>query len=93
MAKVVKRTFSLTEEQAKFIDAKVESGQFASGSEVLRDGLRAMQERDAVLDKWLNEAVAPVYDKVKRGEGKMLTGADLRKSLAREYRKVAKAAE
>ena len=26
MAKVVKRTFSLTEEQARFIDAKVEAG-------------------------------------------------------------------
>ena len=32
MAKVVKRTFSLTEEQAEFIDGKVEAGQFASGS-------------------------------------------------------------
>jgi hypothetical protein len=34
MPKVVKRTFSLTEEQAKFIDEKVESGAYASGSEV-----------------------------------------------------------
>ena len=59
MAKVVKRTFSLTEEQAKFIDSKVESGKFASGSEVVRDGLRTMQERDAVFERWMREDVLP----------------------------------
>jgi antitoxin ParD1/3/4 len=62
--KVVKRTFSLTEEQAKFIDGKVASGGYASGSEVLRAGLRAMQEDDALIERWLKEEVLPTIDEM-----------------------------
>jgi antitoxin ParD1/3/4 len=62
MPKVVKRTYSLTAEQAAFIDRKVASGEYASGSEVVRDSLRAAQKHDAMIDKWLREEVAPVYD-------------------------------
>jgi len=62
MAKVSKRTFSLPAEQAAYIDAKVGSGAYASGSEVIRAGLRALQERDAVFERWLREEVVPTYD-------------------------------
>ena len=59
MAKVVKRTFSLTEEQARFIDARVEAGGYVSGSEVVREGLRGLQESDAAIERWLQEEVLP----------------------------------
>lgn len=62
MAPVAKRTFSLPPAHAKFIDTKVASGAYASGSEVVRAGLRALQERDAAVERWLREDVAPVYD-------------------------------
>lgn len=65
MTKVLKRTFSLPAEQADFIDAKVDSGAYASGSEVIRAGLRALQERDAAVERWLRDEVAPVYDTMK----------------------------
>ena len=61
MARVSKRTFSLPAEQAAFIDAKVNSGAYATGSEVIRAGLRALQERDAVFEQWLREEVVPTY--------------------------------
>ena len=64
MAKVVKRTFSLTEEQAAFIDAKVEAGGYVSGSEVVRAGLRGMQEDDAVIERWLKEEVVPTIQEM-----------------------------
>ena len=64
MPKVVKRTFSLTEEQARFIDEKVESGGFATGSEVVRDGLRGMQEHDEAIKRWLEEEVVPTLRKL-----------------------------
>lgn len=57
-----KRTFSLPSEQASFIDALVASGAYASGSEVVRAGLRALQERDAAVERWLREEVVAVYD-------------------------------
>ena len=65
MAATAKRTFSLPAEQAKFIDKQVKSGGFASGSEVVRAGLRALQERDAAIERWLREEVVPVYDAMK----------------------------
>ena len=38
------------------------SGAYASASEVVRAGLQALQERDAAVERWLREEVAPAYD-------------------------------
>lgn len=65
MSDIAKRTISLPAEQAEFIDAKVSSGTYASASEVVRAGLRALQERDAAVERWLREEVAPAYDAMK----------------------------
>jgi antitoxin ParD1/3/4 len=64
MAATAKRSFSLPAEQSAFIDAQVAAGTFASASEVVRAGLRALQERDAAVDRWLREEVVPVYDRM-----------------------------
>lgn len=64
MSKVVKRTFSLTEEQAAFIDAKVESGDYASGSEIVREGLRGLQEDEAIVNEWLQREVVPAIEEL-----------------------------
>ena len=65
MGSVEKRTFSLSAELVAFIDAQVKSGSFASASEVVRAGLRALQERDAAVERWLREDVAAAYDRWK----------------------------
>ena len=65
MSTIAKRTFSLPAEHAAFIDAKVASGDYASASEVIRAGLRALQERDLAVERWLRDEVAPVYDRMK----------------------------
>jgi antitoxin ParD1/3/4 len=65
MAAVAKRTISLPEEHASFIDAQVANGAYASASEVVRAGLRALQERDMAVERWLREEVAPTYDRMK----------------------------
>ena len=60
MAAAEKRTFSLPSEQANYIDNLVASGTYATSSEVIRAGLRALQERDAVVERWLRDEVVPV---------------------------------
>jgi len=60
MAPAEKRTFSLPQEQSAYIDELVASGAFASGSEVVRAGLRALRERDRAVDRWLEQDVVPV---------------------------------
>ena len=60
-----KRTVSLSTQQAAFIDAQVASGAYASASEVVREGLRALQARDAAIERWLREEVVPAYDEMK----------------------------
>ncbi len=62
MTKIERRTISLPTEHSVFIDEKVASGAFASASEVVRAGLRALQERDAAVERWLKEDVAPAFD-------------------------------
>jgi antitoxin ParD1/3/4 len=53
---------TLPNDMADMVRRKVESGEYASESEVVRDGLRALQQRDAAIERWLREEVAPAYD-------------------------------
>jgi len=64
MPSATKRTFSLPDEQSAYIDKQVDTGTYGSASEVVRAGLRALQERDAVIERWLIEEVVPTYDKM-----------------------------
>lgn len=65
MASADKRTISLPTEHAAYIDQLIANGSYASASEVVRAGLRALQERDAAVERWLNEEVASTYDAMK----------------------------
>lgn len=86
MAKVVKRTFSLTEAQAKFIDGKVASGRYASGSEVVRAGLRVIEEDDAILDEWLRREVLPVIKELDKHPERARPADEVFAELQAEFR-------
>lgn len=58
-------SITLPIEMAEMVKAKVASGEYATESEVIRDGLRTLAARDAAVERWLREEVAPVYDEIK----------------------------
>lgn len=72
-----KRTFSLPEAQAQYIDSLVNAGAYASGSEVVRAGLRALQERDAAVERWLREDVAAAYDAMQASSSRAIPVEDV----------------
>lgn len=85
MTRVSKRTFSLPIEQAAYIDAKVETGAYASSSEVIRAGLRALQERDAAVERWLRDEVAPAYDAIRASPGRKLSATSVFAEVRARY--------
>ena len=85
MATSQKRAFELPAEQAAYIDRQVASGAYASASEVVGAGLRALEERDAGFDRWLREDVAPTYDRWKAGESATFSGGELSERVLRRH--------
>jgi antitoxin ParD1/3/4 len=55
-------SITLPHDMAAMVKAKVASGEYASESEVIRDGLRTLQARDAAIESWLRDEVAKSYD-------------------------------
>ena len=84
-------SITLPKEMAKLLREKVTSGQYASESEVIRDGLRVLVARDRALEQWLKEKVVPAYDAMKENPGQGLSIAKVRANLARLRKKASKA--
>ncbi len=55
-------SITLPHDMAEMVKAKVASGEYATESEVIRDGLRALRARDAAVENWLRDEVAKTYD-------------------------------
>ncbi|KAG0015474.1 hypothetical protein BGZ81_011650, partial [Podila clonocystis] len=50
---------------AAIVKAKVASGEYATESEVIRDGMRALMTRDRAVDDWLRQVAVPAYKALK----------------------------
>lgn len=55
---------TLPHEMADMVRAKVTSGEYASESEVIREGLRALAARDRAVEVWLRGTVTDAYDRL-----------------------------
>lgn len=63
-------SITLPLEMASRVKQRVSNGDYASESEVIREGLRALQEREAAVENWLRTEVAATYDAHKANPGK-----------------------
>jgi antitoxin ParD1/3/4 len=62
MRKTQSLSITLPHAMAQMIKDKVARGGSATESEVVRDGLRALQERDAAVEQWLRTEGVARYD-------------------------------
>ncbi|NKN06134.1 type II toxin-antitoxin system ParD family antitoxin [Rhizobium laguerreae] len=58
-------SITLPVEMAKRVKQRVSNGDYASESEVIREGLRALQERENAVEHRLQTEVAATYDAYK----------------------------
>jgi antitoxin ParD1/3/4 len=70
---------TLPNEMARMVKSKVSSGEYASESEVVRDGLRALQARDRAVENWLTQEVVPAYDAMKADPSRGRSVAQVRR--------------
>ncbi|GGA71761.1 CopG family transcriptional regulator [Edaphobacter acidisoli] len=83
-------SITLPIEMANLVRAKVEAGEYATESEVIRDGLRALAARDRAVESWLRHEVAPAYDALKANPSHAVSVRKVRATLAAEHRKATK---
>lgn len=74
-------TITLPLEMAQMVKDKVSSGEYATESEVIRDGLRTLAARDAAIDRWLREEVVPTMDALQNDPSLISPLEEVRKRL------------
>jgi putative addiction module CopG family antidote len=80
-------SITLPKDMAEMVKTKVSAGEYASESEVIRDGLRALMARDQVVENWLHGEVGPIYDALKADPSRAVTAEQVRVRLAAEHTK------
>jgi putative addiction module CopG family antidote len=80
-------SITLPNEMVDVVKAKVRAGEYASESEVIRDGLRALLARDRAVESWLREQVGPAYDALKADPARAVTADQIRARLAAQHAK------
>lgn len=78
-------SITLPLEMADAVKAKVAAGEYATESEVIRDGLRVLLARDRMMESWLREQVAPALDAIKADPSRAVSLDGVRARLAAEH--------
>lgn len=75
-------SITLPNDMAEAVRAKVASGECATDSEVIRDGLRVLLARDRVVEEWLRGSVAATFDAMKADPARAMSANDVKARLA-----------
>ncbi len=79
-------SITLPHEMADAVKAKVAGGEYATESEVIREGLRSLVARDRAIETWLREQVVPAALALDAHPSRALTPTQVRKHLAQKRR-------
>jgi putative addiction module CopG family antidote len=66
MRKTQSLSITLPHDMAQMVKDKVASGDYATESEVIREGLRALRSQDGALEQWLRTEGVARYDAYRR---------------------------
>ena len=80
-------SITLPKDMAEIVKHKVRTGEYASESEVIRDGLRTLLARDRAMEKWLHNQVGPAYDALKCSPASAITADQVLARLSAEHAK------
>lgn len=80
-------SITLPLEMADIVKTKVAAGEYATESEVIRDGLRVLMARDRAMENWLSQQVGPAYDALKADPARAVSLSQVREALAAEHKK------
>jgi antitoxin ParD1/3/4 len=78
---------SLTPELEQFVNQKVESGRYHTASEVVRDGLRLLLEREESHQKKLDELRREIAIAIKQADEGKVAPLDAEETLTRVRKK------
>jgi antitoxin ParD1/3/4 len=79
-------SITLPNEMANTVKSKVAAGEYATESEVIREGLRALMARDRAIESWLKDQVAPAYDAIKVDPTRAVSVDKIRSRIAAEHK-------
>ncbi|HEU0276359.1 MAG TPA: type II toxin-antitoxin system ParD family antitoxin [Rhodanobacteraceae bacterium] len=79
-------SITLPNDMADMVRSKVAGGEYATESEVIREGLRSLMARDRAIETWLREQVVPAALELERAPARGLAPAQVRKHLAEKRR-------
>ncbi|RAN72665.1 CopG family transcriptional regulator [Bacillus sp. SRB_336] len=78
-------SITLPNEMADAIRQRVNSGAYASESEVIREGLRTLFARDQVIETWLREEVVSAYDALVTDPSAVVSVDEVRARLSAKH--------
>ena len=80
-------SITLPNNMADALKERVASGAYASESEVIRDGLRALFSQEDAVERWLRTEVVAAYDELRADPSEAISAEDMRAHLAAFHEK------
>lgn len=85
-------SFALNEHYERFIQAQLESGRYNNASEVVRAGLRMLEDFEAARERWLRDEIPARLEDIRQNPEKAISLEDAFSRLeARHQAQMAKA--
>jgi len=78
-------SITLPNDMADALRERVASGAYASESEVVRDGLRALFAQEKAVESWLRTEVAEAYDELRTDPSQAISSDEMRKRMAAHH--------